>query len=346
MASGGTMGRLTFGKLSAAWKGEASDFTPLLAEQLDMLGDAIGVSLAAVGEFEVPSAGGRRIDIVASGADGGDFVIENQYGRADHDHLTRGLAYAVARHARGLVVVAEAHRDEFRAVAQYLNELAELDPDRGISVWLVEAKAVCIGESPWAPLFTAVVEPNAFTAQVEQTVQKEAGDKEAAFWAAAQNPSIRSAVQEILARWTRLGHRRRFEPTHLVLEAAGPAKSGVRTVLVVYADGRVMVPFSSYGGQNTGLEIPALSTDDFRAAADSRFGFTPGQKHARNDSGWLKSEKVDSVLEFAEGVAQEYAATLEAVQLNADDMTEATPPVEQHRGPDTQAGPGLTPPLR
>ena len=55
------------------------------------------------------------------------FVIENQCGRADHDHLTRGLAYAVAPpRARGLVVIAEQHRDEFRAVAEYLNDLADI----------------------------------------------------------------------------------------------------------------------------------------------------------------------------------------------------------------------------
>lgn len=27
-------------------------------------------------------------------------MVENQYGRADHDHLTRGLVYTVARQAR------------------------------------------------------------------------------------------------------------------------------------------------------------------------------------------------------------------------------------------------------
>jgi len=86
------MGRLSFGRLSEAWKGEASDFTPLLAERLDQLGEAIGVDLASVGESEVAVAGGRRIDIVAQDADGSEFVIENQFGRADHDHLTRGLA--------------------------------------------------------------------------------------------------------------------------------------------------------------------------------------------------------------------------------------------------------------
>ena len=168
------MARLEFGKLTDAWKGEASDFTPLLAEQLDLVGSALGLELAALGSSEVATSGGRRIDIVAQDSSGIEFVVENQYGRADHDHLTRGLAYAVARHARGLIIIAEEHRDEFRAVAQYLNEMAELDAERGIAVWLVEARAIRIENSAWAPLFTAVVEPNAFTASVEQAKQQEA----------------------------------------------------------------------------------------------------------------------------------------------------------------------------
>src|SRR6266849_2345148 len=130
------MARLQFGRLAEAWKGEASDFTPLLAAQLDAIGAEIGVDLASIGESEVQTTGGRRIDIVARGDDGSEFVIENQYGRGDHNNLTRGMAYAVARHARGLVVVAEEHRDEFRALAQYLNDLAEYDPERGVAVWL------------------------------------------------------------------------------------------------------------------------------------------------------------------------------------------------------------------
>jgi hypothetical protein len=162
------MPRLRFGRLSEAWQGAASDFTPLLNEQLDALGAEIGVDLASIGESEVQTTGGRRIDIVAKGEDGSEFVIENQYGKVDHDHLTRGLAYAVARRARGLVVVAEEHRDEFRAVAQYLKELAEHDPDRGIAVWLVAVRAVRIEDSPWAPLFTVVEEPNAFTARIDR----------------------------------------------------------------------------------------------------------------------------------------------------------------------------------
>lgn len=160
------MGKLTFGPLRDAWKHEAADFTQLLAEELDQLGAVVGVQLELEGT-EVRTTGGRRIDIVAHGSDDTKVVIENQYGRADHDHLTRGLAYAVAQEAQSLIIVAEEHREEFRAVADYLNETARTaERGKGVSVWLVEAKAVRVDQSDWAPLFTVVTSPNAFLAEV------------------------------------------------------------------------------------------------------------------------------------------------------------------------------------
>ena len=303
------MARLQFGKLREAWKGEASDFTPLLAEQLDAIGAEIGVDLASIGESEVQTTGGRRIDIVAQGEDGSEFVIENQYGRADHDHLTRGLAYAVARRARGLVVVAEEHRDEFRAVAHYLNELAELDAERGIAVWLVEVKAVRIGESPWAPLFATVVEPNSFTATVEQAKQTESplGSIED-FWDQFDSPAACDAAKKVLSQWIQDGHRRRLGPNHVVLEAIGPSKNGFRTAVAVYSDGRVLVPFGSYGGQNSGIAIDSLTTDEFRSSADALFGFSGSERQARTVPGWLTPETADPLTQFCRQVADAYAA--------------------------------------
>lgn len=300
------MARLVFGRLTEAWQGEASAFTPLLAEQIDQLGAAIGVDLASVGESEVPSAGGRRIDIVAEGEDGSEFVIENQYGRADHDHMTRGLAYAVARRARGLVIVAEEHRDEFRAVADYLNDLAELDPERGISVWLVEAKGVRIGESPWAPLFTAVVEPNSFTATVEQAKQAEVATYPE-FLARFTSDESRNVAQELVARWGQSGYRHRLGPSHVVLMAPGPSANGLRTVVAIYSDGRVMVPFSAYAGTNSGIPIPSLLTEEFRARADELFGFSGSERLARTRPSWLDKSKAEPLMEFCIDVAKAYA---------------------------------------
>jgi hypothetical protein len=310
------MARLRFGRLTEAWKGEASDFTPLLAEQVDALGAAIGVDLASIGKSEVPVTGGRRIDILAQGDDGSEFVIENQYGRADHDHLTRGLAYAVARRARGLVVVAEEHRDEFRALAQYLNDLAELDPDRGVSVWLVEAKAVQIEESPWAPLFATVVEPNAFTARVEQAKQSESRPATLdAFWQLFDVESIREAAEKVVDAWQAAGYRRRLATNHVVLEAPGPATSRVRTVVALYVDGRVMVPFYSYAGANSGIPIESLTSAAFRASADALFGFSGSERLARTPPGWLQPHKVEALLDFCRVVALAYEEALDATPL-------------------------------
>ncbi len=75
------MARLSFGRLTEAWKGEASDFTPLLAAS-STLGEAIRVDLTSVGKSEVLTPGGRRIDIVVQVENGSEFVIENQYGSA------------------------------------------------------------------------------------------------------------------------------------------------------------------------------------------------------------------------------------------------------------------------
>ncbi len=305
-----TMAKLMFGKLSEAWKGEATDFTPLLADQLDNLGDALGIDLAAVGKSEVLTTGGRRIDIVAQGEDGSEFVIENQYGKADHDHLTRGLAYAVARHARGLVVVAEEHRDEFKAVAQYLNDMAELDRERGISVWLVEAKAVRIGDSAWAPLFTAVIEPNAFTAKVEQAKLAEKPGSLDEFYGQFSVFDARAAAESVVTEWLNAGYKRRIESNHVVLEAAGPATSGIRTVIAIFNDGRVLVPFSSYAGVNSGIEISALTTPEFRVSADSLFNFNGTEKQARTQPGWLSTDRVDALLAFCFGVAHAYKEAL------------------------------------
>src|SRR3954454_7837686 len=305
------MARLTFGRLTEAWTGEAADFTPLLVTQLDAIGAAIGVDLASVGESEVQTTGGRRIDIVAQGSDGSEFVIENQYGKADHDHLTRGLAYAVARRARGLVIVAEEHRDEFRAVAQYLNELSEHDPERGIAVWLVEAKAVRIEQSPWAPLFTAGAEPNSFTARVEQAKQAKTLVAVEDFWAQFTSASTLAAAQTVVQAWLAQGHRRRLGPNHVVLEATGPARSGVRTVVAVYSDGRVLVPFGSYAGQNSGIAIEPLTTAEFRASADRLFGFSGIESQARTSPGWLTPERAAPLLDFCLTVAGAYRAALQ-----------------------------------
>ena len=67
------------------WESEAGDFTPWLAENIDVLSDALGMVLTVTGT-EVP-VGEFRLDIRAEDGDGHVVVIENQLERTDHSHL-------------------------------------------------------------------------------------------------------------------------------------------------------------------------------------------------------------------------------------------------------------------
>jgi hypothetical protein len=130
------------------------------------------------------------------------------------------------------------------------------------------------------------------------------------FWEQFEDPMTLAAVQSIHQQWMDAGHRRRLGPNHVVLEAAGPSKSGVRTVVAVYSDGRVLVPFGSYAGQNSGIPIEPLTTPGFRSTADALFGFSGVETMAHTAEGWVTPEKVDALLQFCLNVAGAYSHAL------------------------------------
>ena len=142
------------------WPGEAKDFTPWLGDNLDALCDHLGIDELELDRTEVEIPGGRKLDILAKDADGRNWAIENQYGEADHDHLTRALAYAVGLECRAVVVVAESHRDEFVAVADEWNRYSEAYGSDGIRLFLAAIEAGRIGNSPPGFRFRLVAGPN------------------------------------------------------------------------------------------------------------------------------------------------------------------------------------------
>jgi hypothetical protein len=87
--------------LREAWKYEAGDFTPWLAEadNLDALAQALGLSeLEAVATEQY--VGDFKLDILCT--DGGQrVIIENQLAETDHKHLGQILAYAAGVGAHG-----------------------------------------------------------------------------------------------------------------------------------------------------------------------------------------------------------------------------------------------------
>ncbi|MCY3558059.1 MAG: hypothetical protein OXH13_05375 [Chloroflexi bacterium] len=105
----------------AIWPNEASDFTPWLAEHMDLLGEALGLDLEV--ERMEASVGPFSLDILARDP-GSDrkVVVENQLEATDHDHLGKLLTYAAYFKAHVIVWLAREFRPEHRAVFDWLND--------------------------------------------------------------------------------------------------------------------------------------------------------------------------------------------------------------------------------
>ncbi len=146
------LARLNRIELRHVWKHEALSFTPWLQENLDLLSEAIGLSLT--GAEREQAAGAFSVDLVATDEAGNRVIIENQLERTNHDHLGKLITYLVAYEARAAVwIVAEARPEHVHAVS-WLNEATDT------KFYLVKVEAVQIADSPPAPLFTVIVGPS------------------------------------------------------------------------------------------------------------------------------------------------------------------------------------------
>ena len=147
--------------LRTIWPDESSDFTPWLAEpeSLDRLGQALGLTLEPRGTEQ--TVGSFSADLLCRRLDGRSdeeswVVIENQYGRTNHDHLGKLLTYTAGLNAQTVVWIAEEFRDEHRAALDLLNESSTDE----YAYFGVEIELLKIDNSKPAPRFNVVVQPN------------------------------------------------------------------------------------------------------------------------------------------------------------------------------------------
>lgn len=144
--------------LREAWRHEASDFTPWLADpnNLGLLSTALGLdALELVGTEQW--VGDFKVDILAT--DGMDqVIIENQLAKTDHNHLGQIITYAAGVNARKVIWVAESFRAEHVAALQFLNEHTTEE----LNFFGVQIELYRIGESPLAPKFEVVVKPSSW----------------------------------------------------------------------------------------------------------------------------------------------------------------------------------------
>ncbi|WP_290055892.1 DUF4268 domain-containing protein [Amycolatopsis solani] len=145
------------------WKHEAADFTPWLAENIDVLSDAIGLPLSVVGQEVL--VGDFRVDIHATDPDGRNVIIENQLEPSDHSHLGQLLVYASGLEAATAIWITPRLREEHRSALVWLNERTDAD----VRAFGIEVGLVRIGASVRAPVLDVVVKPNDWAKAAKET---------------------------------------------------------------------------------------------------------------------------------------------------------------------------------
>nr|MDO8085752.1 DUF4268 domain-containing protein [Candidatus Sigynarchaeum springense] len=139
---------------SELWSREDVDFTPWLAENIEFLGDALGIDLE-VEDTEVRQPDDFRADIVAKDAAGNLVVIENQYGTTDHKHLGQVLVYLTSLGAKVAVWVCETASQSHIDVIDWLNQNSS--PDTGF--YLVQVKVLKVQDT-FTPIFEVIARPS------------------------------------------------------------------------------------------------------------------------------------------------------------------------------------------
>ena len=105
------------------WPNEQHDFTPWLARQENIirLANTVGLELE-VENIEV-AVGPYSADILAKDSGTGRYVvIENQFGKTNHDHLGKVITYASVLDASAIIWITEEFTDEHQKALDWLND--------------------------------------------------------------------------------------------------------------------------------------------------------------------------------------------------------------------------------
>jgi hypothetical protein len=163
------LGRLITVPLREIWSNEASDFTPWLADKLnlDLLSDTLQLGELTVQGIEM-SVGNFYIDILARDESDSIVLIENQLETTDHTHLGQILTYLGGQEGKATIIwIAERFRDEHRAAIDWLNGNTTGD----FNFFGVELEVLRIGTSTAAPRFNVAAKPNAWSRNLNRTAR-------------------------------------------------------------------------------------------------------------------------------------------------------------------------------
>lgn len=171
------IGKIEKVNLREVWKNEAKDFTSWLFDNIEVLGEELGIDLTAIEKER--RVGPFSADMVAEDGNGQEVLIENQLESTNHAHLGQILTYVSNLDAKTAIWISSNVRPEHERAIDWLNESGG-----DIRFYLVQIEAYRIGDSSPAPKFTVITGPSEKTEVVgkEKKELAERHRKRFEFW--------------------------------------------------------------------------------------------------------------------------------------------------------------------
>lgn len=161
------VGKISSVSLRTLWKNESRDFTPWLADNIELLSDTLEIELEV--EETEKSVGSFSVDILAKDINTDRYiVVENQLERTNHDHLGKLITYAAGLNAFAMVWIASDIAEEHQKAMDWLNEIVGEE----FNLFALEIKLWKIGNSPPAPRFDIVSQPNEWYKTIQSNTKE------------------------------------------------------------------------------------------------------------------------------------------------------------------------------
>lgn len=160
-----SLGKLEKVEIRSVWPTEAGQFTPWLAkeENILFLSQELDIDITVIREEEW--VGPFKVDILAKETTSDrNIIIENQFGKTDHNHLGQIITYASGLEATAVIWISESFTEEHRAAIDWLNNIC----NETVAFFGIEIAVYRIGNSDPAPMFNIICQPNNWSKTVKQ----------------------------------------------------------------------------------------------------------------------------------------------------------------------------------
>lgn len=154
MASLGKLNRLAVSEIRGIWPSEEKHLSPWIAENVEALNEVLHLQIEIDSQEEYVH--GFRLDLAGTDTFWQmPVIIENQFGKSDHDHLGKLITYSAAKEAGIVIWIANEIRIAHREAIDWLNGISPHE----MTFYGVELEVFRIDDSLPAPNFRIVSGP-------------------------------------------------------------------------------------------------------------------------------------------------------------------------------------------